>query len=138
MVKDHSDSARGNMGYYFRLTARVLLYTSSHRQDNTHHGLCYTSRGPLAGTRNSSMGPLKRIDPTTHRTMSERSYEGATSRSQFKKKVHEIISTQCIERYPPIFFFLIPLLTPVAQNIIAFKYQHKIFLKNKTKYKIIK
>ena len=30
----------------------------SHRQDNTYHGLCYTSRGALAGTRNSSMGPL--------------------------------------------------------------------------------
>ena len=35
------------------------------RQDNTYHGLCYTSRGALAGTRNSSMGPPKRIDPTT-------------------------------------------------------------------------
>ena len=28
-----------------------------HRQDNTYHGLCYTSRGTLAGTRNSSIGP---------------------------------------------------------------------------------
>ena len=37
--------------------ARVLLYAPSHRQDNTYHGLCYTSRGALAGTRNSSMGP---------------------------------------------------------------------------------
>ena len=39
------------------LTARVLLYAPSHRQDNTYHGLCYTSRGALAGTRNSSVGP---------------------------------------------------------------------------------
>ena len=46
-----------NMGYSFRLTARVLLYAPSHRQDSTYHGLCYTSRGALAGTRNSSMGP---------------------------------------------------------------------------------
>ena len=46
-----------HMGYSFRLAARVLLYSSSHRQDNTYHGLCYTSRGALAGTRNSSMGP---------------------------------------------------------------------------------
>ena len=38
------------MGYSFRLAARVLLYASSHRQDNTYHGLCYTSRGALAGT----------------------------------------------------------------------------------------
>ena len=44
-----------NIGYYFRLTARVLLYAPSHRQDSTYHGLCYTSRGALAGTRNSSM-----------------------------------------------------------------------------------
>ena len=57
MVKDHSDSEKGNMGYAFRLAARVLLYAPSHRQDNTYHGLCYTSRGALAGTRNSSMGP---------------------------------------------------------------------------------
>ena len=41
MVKDHSDSERErgetrcrHMGYSFRLTARVLLYASSHRQDN--------------------------------------------------------------------------------------------------------
>ena len=44
-------------GYSFRLAARVLLYAPSHRQDITYHGLCYTSRGALAGTRNSSMGP---------------------------------------------------------------------------------
>ena len=47
----------GYIGYSFRLTARVLLYAPSHRQDNTYHGLCYTSHGALAGTRNSSMGP---------------------------------------------------------------------------------
>ena len=46
-----------HMGYSYRLTARVLLYAPSHRQDNTYHILCYTSRGALAGTRNSSMGP---------------------------------------------------------------------------------
>ena len=46
-----------HMGYSLRLTARVLLYAPSHRQDNTYHSLCYTSRGALPGTRNSSMGP---------------------------------------------------------------------------------
>ena len=45
-----------NIGYSFRLTERVLLYAPSHRQDSTYHGLCYTSHGELAGTRNSSMG----------------------------------------------------------------------------------
>ena len=46
-----------HIGYSYRLTARVLLHAPSHRQDNTYHGLCYTSRGALAGTRNSSMRP---------------------------------------------------------------------------------
>ena len=44
------------MGYSFRLTARVLLYAPSHRQDSTYHSLCYTSRGALAGTRNMATG----------------------------------------------------------------------------------
>ena len=46
-----------HMSYSFRLTARVLLYAQSHRLDCTYHGLCYTSRGALAGTRNSPVGP---------------------------------------------------------------------------------
>ena len=46
-----------HIGYSYRLTARVLLYAPSHRQDNTYHGLCYTSRGALAWRWNSSMGP---------------------------------------------------------------------------------
>ena len=45
-----------HMGYSFLLTARVLLYAPSHRQDSTYHSLCYTSCGTLGGTRNSSMG----------------------------------------------------------------------------------
>ena len=38
-----------HIGYSYRLTARFFLYAQSHRQDNTYHGLCYTSRGSLAG-----------------------------------------------------------------------------------------
>ena len=57
MVKDHSDSEIGNLllphGYSFQLAARVLLYASSNRQDSTYH----SSRGTLAGMRNSSSGP---------------------------------------------------------------------------------
>ena len=64
MVKDHSDSERGNPLRPHRLLFPIssmgplyLLYAaSSHRQDNTYHGLCYASRRSLAGTRNSSMG----------------------------------------------------------------------------------
>ena len=55
-----------HIGYSFRLTARVLLYAPSHRQDSTYHGLCYTSRG----------GSIRRP------IMSERSYHGATCRSR--------------------------------------------------------
>ena len=78
MVTDHSDSEKGNPLPPYRLLLSInskgSLYPPSHRQDNTYHSLCYTSRGALAGMRNSSMGPpLWRIDPTTHRTMSERS-----------------------------------------------------------------
>ena len=51
MVKDHSDSERGNPlpphGLLFS------LYAPSHRQDSTYHSLCYTSRRALDGTRNS-------------------------------------------------------------------------------------
>ena len=61
MVKDlqiaREETCCRHMGYSFRLTAMVLLYALSHRQDNTYHGLCYTSRGALAGRRNISMGP---------------------------------------------------------------------------------
>ena len=46
-----------HIGYSYRLKARVLLYASSHRQDNTYLGIWCTSRGALAGTRNSSMSP---------------------------------------------------------------------------------
>ena len=61
MVKDRSEIAREetrfrHMGYSFRLAARVLLYASTHREDNTYHGLYYISSGALVGTRNSSMG----------------------------------------------------------------------------------
>ena len=70
------------MGLSFQLTARVLLYAPSHRQDNTYHSLCYTSRWALAGTRNKLNGSTPwRINPTTHHTMSERSYHRAQNKS---------------------------------------------------------
>ena len=69
------------IGYSFRLAARVYLYAPSNRQDSTYHGLCYTSSGALTGARNNWLGPPWRIDPTTDRTMSKRSFHWATSRS---------------------------------------------------------
>ena len=49
-----------HIGYSYQWTARLLLYAPSHRQDNTYHSLCYTSRGALAGTRNSSMDGISK------------------------------------------------------------------------------
>ena len=63
MVKDHSDSEKGNP----LSPHRLLLY----------HGLCYTSRGSLAGTRNSSMKDRSDDPPHHERTL----YLWATSRS---------------------------------------------------------
>ena len=86
MVKNHSHRERGNP-----LPPHRLLFSIGSKgsficiipdRKNTYHGLCYTSRGALAGTRNSAIGPPWRIDPTTHR-----SYHGATSRSPLRRKV---------------------------------------------------
>ena len=58
MVKHHSDSERGNL-----LPPHGLLFPISSKGSficiipQTYHGLCYTSRGALAGMRISSMGP---------------------------------------------------------------------------------
>ena len=76
MVKDHSDSEKGNLlpphRILLSINSKVFFYMHpSHRQDNTYHGLCYTSRGALAGTRNSSMGPPH--EGSIRRPMSERS-----------------------------------------------------------------
>ena len=82
-----------HIGYSFRLTARVLLYAPSHRQDSTYHSLCYTSHGALAGMRNSSMDSPHEGSIRRHRTMSERSYHGATSRSQVRERGGIITTT---------------------------------------------
>ena len=43
----------------------VLLYAPSHRQDSTYHGLCYTSRGALAGTRLHGVGHMVKDNSDT-------------------------------------------------------------------------
>ena len=59
MGKDHYDSEKGNPlpphRLLFPISSKGSFYAPSHRQDSTYHGLCYTSRGSLAGTRNSSV-----------------------------------------------------------------------------------
>ena len=92
-----------HVGYFFRLAARVLLYAPSHRQNST-----YNSHGALAGKKNSSMGPPCTIDPTTHRTMSERSYHGATSRSLFSESTlrYPVSCTICVSVCTVVVFYL--------------------------------
>ena len=84
MVKDHSDSERENPlpphGLLFPISSKGSFICTT-TENRTYHGICYTSRGTLAGTRNSSMCPPWRIDPMTHRTTSERFHNEATSQS---------------------------------------------------------
>ena len=68
MVKDHSGSERGNPLPSHRQQGFFYMHHPPYRITHT------TAFVTLAGRRNSSMGPPFRIDPTTHRTMSERSY----------------------------------------------------------------
>ena len=72
------------MCYYFRLTARVILYALSHRQDSTYHDLYYTSRGALPGTRNSSMGPP---------------HEGSTDNPSHHERTHLPLFTVMIKSF---------------------------------------
>ena len=62
-----------HIGYSYRLTARVLLYAPSHRQDITYHGLCYTSRGALEREIAQCVHPMKdrSDDPPHHERTSE-------------------------------------------------------------------
>ena len=57
MIKDHSDSERRNPlpphRLHFPINSKGSFICTSHRQDCTYHGLCYTSHGALARTRNT-------------------------------------------------------------------------------------
>ena len=92
-----------HIGYYLRLTARVLLYAPSHRQDSTYHGLCYTSRGALRSYFEREIAqwvhPMKdrSDDPSHHeRTL----YLWATSRSHFATKSSAIWSRSVSKPQP--------------------------------------
>ena len=80
-------SERSYHGATFRSLEREIaqwVHPMKDRSDDpSHHERMLLPRSyiSLLGTRNSSMSLPWRIDPMTHRTMSERSYHGATSRS---------------------------------------------------------
>ena len=52
-----------DIGLFFPISCRVLLYAPSHRENSTYHSLCYISRGALVGTQNSSMNRPSKINP---------------------------------------------------------------------------
>ena len=54
----------------FLISSKGFLNALSHLHESTYHHLCYTSRGTLDGTRNSTMVPPLAINPTTYRTLS--------------------------------------------------------------------
>ena len=60
MVKDHSDSERGNplppYGLPFSINSKGY-FICTHIQGSTYQDLWYTCHGALAGMGNSSMGP---------------------------------------------------------------------------------
>ena len=109
-----------HIGYTFRLSA---LYAPSHTHDNKYRGLCYTSRGALAGTINIPMGPPWRIDPMIHRTMSERSYHGATARSRLYGVGHMVKDHSYSKRGNP----LPPhgLLFPISTSVLLYAPSHR-------------
>ena len=59
IVKHHSDSERGNppQPHWLLFPISSKGYFICTIPQTGYHGVCYTSRGALAGTRNSSMGP---------------------------------------------------------------------------------
>ena len=73
MVKDHSDSERGNLllPHGLPINSNGYFICTSQRQDSIYHSLCYTSCRALAATRNRSNGTPGRIDLTTNCTMSK-------------------------------------------------------------------
>ena len=75
MIKDHSDSERGNTllpfnGLFFRLAPGGFLYAPRTDNDNTYQGFWYTTYETLAGMTNSSVGPPRGMDSMARRSMS--------------------------------------------------------------------
>ena len=88
VVKDHSDSERGNPlpphGLLFPIRSKgslicIIPQTGSYIPRPLLHQSCSTGWNEKLLNGSSPW----RIDPTTHHTVSERSYHGATSRSLY-------------------------------------------------------
>ena len=85
-VKNHSDNERGNPlpshGLLFPISSKVYFIIHHPTDKKTHTTVFVTPVVEHWLEREiSSIGPPRRIEPKIHRTMSERSYHGATSRT---------------------------------------------------------
>ena len=89
MVKDHSDSKKGNLlqlyGLLFPISNKgSFLNAPSHIQDITFHTHCYISCGALAGMRNNLVGIVMK-DRFVNPSLNERTlYHRAKSRSSIR------------------------------------------------------
>ena len=91
MVKDHSDSERGNPlpphGLLFPISSKgSFICTIPQTGQHIPQRLLHLSWSTVWNEKQPNGSTPRRIDPTTHRTMSERSYHGATSRSGWNEK----------------------------------------------------
>ena len=87
MLKDHSDSERGNplppRGLLFPINSKGYFICNIPQEDSTYHGLCYISRGALAGRELAQWVHVKdrSDDPSHHeRTLLPRNRESNARR----------------------------------------------------------
>ena len=71
-MKDRSDDHERTLLPRSYISLLILYEGWMHTKNHCCYGLCYSSRGLLVRTRNSSMGSPWGIDPITHRTLSRR------------------------------------------------------------------
>ena len=106
-IKDYSNSERGNLlplhGLLFAISSKgSFICTTPDRIAHTT-AVVTPAEEHWLDVGNCSMGPPWRIDKTTHRTITEHSYHGATSRSSMK-------NIQCqrynnLKNYQYLFYF---------------------------------
>ena len=105
-----------HIGYSYRLTARVLLYAPSHRQDNTYHGLCYTSRGALAGTRNSSMGSFSKTDHSISITTHTKCLLLFGLKLRYSKLYKHLVGTSLVGYFPILHLWFLSGIKHMVKN----------------------
>ena len=121
--------------FYLRLYGVRHMVKNHSNSEITYHDLCYTSRGTLAGTRNSSMGQPWRIDPTTHPTMSGGSSMELhlANQIQFSKVVaeHEMLLLLTYDLYRvSCVFYLIEFLLLLESISAMFMLYSTVFVSN--------